>query len=113
MTDAHLGDVWLVDLGEPVGREQAGRRPAVVVSADEWNALPAGVVIVVPITSSYRRLESHIEVEANDSGLEQTSYAKCEDVRSVSEQRLIHRLGIVGPDALFRIGRALRYLLDL
>jgi PemK-like, MazF-like toxin of type II toxin-antitoxin system len=28
------GEVWLVDFGDPIGREQSGRRPAVVVSAD-------------------------------------------------------------------------------
>ena len=57
------GEVWLVDFGEPVGREQAGRRPAVVVSADQLNDSPAGVVIVVPCTTARRRLPSHIELE--------------------------------------------------
>ena len=41
---ARRGDIWLVDFGEPVGREQAGRRPAVVVSADPLNDSRAGVV---------------------------------------------------------------------
>ena len=107
------GELWLVDFGEPVGREQAGRRPALVVSADPLNEGPAGVVIVVPLTTTRRELPSHIEVEAGESGLDTTSYAKCEDVKSISDRRLVARLGACEPDVVFEIGRVLTYLLDL
>ncbi len=107
------GELWLIDFGEPVGREQSGRRPAVVVSADPLNDSRAGVVIVVPTTTAVRGLPSHIEIDPRDSGLEETSYAKCEDVKSISEQRLIARLGAVGDQEMFQIARALRFLLDL
>src|SRR5688500_14512027 len=107
------GEVWLVDFGEPVGREQAGRRPALVVSADPLNEGPAGVVIVVPITTTRRGLPSHIEVDTDESGLDRTSYAKCEDVKSVSDRRLVTRLGRCEADVLFDVGRVLTYLLDL
>ena len=46
----------MVDFGEPIGREQAGRRPALVISEDGLNDGPAGLVIVVPITSTQRGL---------------------------------------------------------
>ena len=107
------GEIWLVDFGTPVGREQAGRRTALVVSTDALNEGPAGIIIVVPITSTRRDLPSHIELDAAGSGLDQASYAKCEDVKSVSEQRLMRRLGGVGPDEMFAVDRSLRYLLDL
>lgn len=106
-------DVWLVDFGDPVGREQSGSRPAVVVSADALNDSKAGVVIVVPTTTTVRDLPSHVEIDPRDSGLDETSYAKCEDVKSISEQRLITRLGAVGEEAMFQIARALLFLLDL
>jgi len=107
------GEVWLVDFGEPDGREQAGIRPAVVVSADALNEGPAGVVVIVPVTSTRRDLPSHVEIEPGESGLDHPSYAKCEDVKSVSERRLIDRLGVVGPEPLFGIERVLRYLFEL
>ncbi len=107
------GEVWLVDFGEPVGREQSGRRPAVVVSADPLNESRAGVVIVVPTTTTHLDLPSHVEVDASDSGLREVSYAKCEDIKAVSDQRLIGRLGAVNDEVTFQIARALRFLLDL
>lgn len=107
------GEIWLVDFGEPVGREQAGTRPAVVVSTDALNEGPAGVVLVVPVTSTDRGIPSHVEIEPGESGLDHPSYAKCEDVKSISERRLVGRVGVAGPEPLFEIGRALRYLLEL
>jgi mRNA interferase MazF len=106
-------EVWLVDFGDPVGREQSGQRPAVVVSATSLNESRAGVVVVVPITTAYRDLPSHVEIDRGSSGLDEVSYAKCEDVKSVSEQRLIGRLGAVGDEVMFQAARALRFLLDL
>ena len=107
------GQVWLIDFGEPVGREQSGRRPAVVVSADLLNDSRAGVAIVVPLTTTHRDLPSHIQIDKSRSGLDEVSYAKCEDVKSISEQRLIAQLGAVEEQVMFQIARALRFLLEL
>jgi mRNA interferase MazF len=107
------GEVWLVDFGDPVGREQSGRRPAIVVSADRLNESRAGVVIVIPITTTHRGLPSHVEIEPGSSGLDEVSYAKCEDVKSISEERLIDRLGAATDAVTFDIGRVLRLLLDI
>lgn len=105
------GDIWLVDFGDPIGSEQAGRRPSVVVSADRLNQSRAGVVIVVPCTTRHRGLPSHVELDPQTSGLKEVTYAKCEDVKSVSEKRLITKLGDADEEALFDISRALAFLL--
>jgi mRNA interferase MazF len=107
------GEVWLVDFGDPTGREQAGRRPAVVISSDLLNDSRAGVVVVIPITTAHRDLPSHVEIERGSSGLDEISYAKCEDVKSISDRRLVGRLGVAGDEAVFQMARALRFLLDL
>jgi len=107
------GEVWLVDFGDPTSREQAGRRPAVVISSDLLNDSRAGVVVVIPITTAYRGLPSHVEIDRGSSGLDEVSYAKCEDVKSISDHRLVGRLGVAGDEAVFQMARALRFLLDL
>jgi mRNA-degrading endonuclease toxin of MazEF toxin-antitoxin module len=48
--------VWLVELDPVEGHEQAGRRPALVLSVDAFNASPAELVTVLPITSKVRAL---------------------------------------------------------
>ena len=108
------GEVWLVDLTPPRGHEQAGRRPALVVSADAFNRSRAGLVMVVPLTTRARGIPTHVEVRPPDGGLHETSWARCEDLRSVSTERLMAGpLGVVSGEVLVAIGERLRLLLQL
>ncbi|MGH3546425.1 MAG: type II toxin-antitoxin system PemK/MazF family toxin [Mycobacteriales bacterium] len=107
------GDVWLADLGDPIGHEQGFRRPIVVVSADNMNQGSSGRVIAVPLTRTRRRLPSHVEIEPGASGPTETSYATVEDLRSISVDRLIGHRGTLSSDALHRISRVAALLLDL
>jgi mRNA interferase MazF len=107
------GEVYLVDLGQPVGHEPAFRRPAVVVSVEILNNGPGGLVVVVPITTASYGLRSHVELEPEGSGLDHTSYARCDQLRVVSVERLSSRQGMIGPDQMRAIDQALRFVLDL
>lgn len=109
----HRGDVWTVDFGEPVGHEQGYRRPALIISADRLNTSRAGLVIVIPLTRTRRGLPSHIEITPAGTGLAETSYAKTEDIKSISTHRLTHRLGRADPATLRHITRALDWLLEI
>jgi mRNA interferase MazF len=105
--------VWLVDLDPARGHEQAGTRPALVVSADLFNQGPAGLVIVLPITSVAKSMRSHVSVEPPEGGLKTTSYAKCEDVRSISAERLRRRWGQVSARTMAAVEDVLRMLMEL
>ena len=107
------GEVYNVDLGQPIGHEPGSPRPAVVVSAEIFNNGAGGLVVVVPLTSAAYGLRSRIEVEPGGSGLAHTSYARCDQLRVVSTERLASRLGMIGPDSLRFIEQALRFVLDL
>ncbi len=107
------GDVWHVDFGDPVGHEQGFRRPAIIVSNDQFNQSWVERVVVVPLTRTRLGVNSHVEVEPGPSGLKHTSYATVEDVRSISVNRLIHHRGTVGSDVLVPIGRILGKVLGL
>jgi mRNA interferase MazF len=107
------GGVWLVDFGEPIGHEQGYRRPAVIISSDRMNASRAGLVIVVPVTTKRRMLPSHVELDPAESGLDEVGYAKAEDVKSISTDRLVRSIGHAPPHVLQRIEHSLTILLDL
>ncbi|MGL4178042.1 MAG: type II toxin-antitoxin system PemK/MazF family toxin [Dermatophilaceae bacterium] len=107
------GEVHDVDLGQPVGHEPGFARPAVVVSVDILNNGLGGLVVVVPVTSAAYGLRSHVEVEPGASGLDHTSYARCDQLRVISTGRLVSRRGMVGPGELHAIEQALRFVLDL
>lgn len=107
------GEIYSVDLGQPVGHESAFRRPAVVVSVDVLNNGPGGLVVVVPITTTGYGLRSHIELDPAGSGLDDTSYARCDQLRVVSVERLASRQGMISPELMQEIDQALHFVLDL
>ena len=107
------GEVYHVDLGQPAGHEPAFRRPAVVVSVDILNNGAGALVVVVPITSTGYGLRSHVELEPEGCGLDHTSYARCDQLRVVSVERLSTRQGMVSPNQMRAIDQALRFVLDL
>lgn len=107
------GEIYDVDLGQPVGHEPAFRRPAVVVSVELLNNSPGAPVVVVPVTSTAYGLRSHVEIVSGRSGLRDISYARCDQLRVISTERLSARLRVVAPNELHAIDQALRFVLDL
>ena len=110
---ASRGEIWLVGLDPTTGREQAGMRPALVISVDIFNHGAAELVIAIPITSRAKGVPLHIKVDPPEGGLSLTSYVKCEDVRSISTSRLIRKLGDVSPQTIESVEDRLKILLGL
>jgi len=113
MTKASRGEIWLVNLDPTQGREQAGTRPFLVISVDLFNHGAAELVVGIPITSKAKNIPLHVEINPPEGGLSLTSYAKCEDVRSVSTARLKKRLGKVLPQTIDAVEDRLKILLGL
>lgn len=107
------GDLWMVDLNPTKGREQAGTRPALVISVDEFNESRAELVIVLPVTSREKKIRSHVEVKKGEAGLNVQSFIKCEDIRSISVHRLVRRLGSVSATTMDAVKDRLEILLGL
>ncbi|MEW5866497.1 MAG: type II toxin-antitoxin system PemK/MazF family toxin [Bacillota bacterium] len=113
MLEPSRGDVWLVTLDPARGHEQAGRRPGLVVSVDLFNHGPAGLVVVLPITTREKGIPFHVELSPSEGGLSERSFVKCEDIRSVSKERLSTRLGAVSSVTMTAVEDRLRILLGL
>lgn len=107
------GEIWTVNLEPARGREQAGSRPALVVSTNTFNRGPADLVVVVPITSKDKGIPLHVAVRPPEGGVKTASFVKIEDVRSVSKDRLGKRWGCVTPQTLQEVDDRLRILLEL
>jgi len=107
------GEIWFLNLDPTQGREQAGSRPALVISVDAFNHGPADLVVVLPVTSTARGIPFHVAVSPPEGGVRQQSFIKCEDIRSVSRPRLQARWGMVGPHTLAAVEDRLRILMGL
>lgn len=91
------GELWLVNLDPTIGSEIKKTRPAVIISSDLIGILPLKVII--PFTDWKDRYASApwmVRIDPdNNNGLSKSSAADGLQVRSVSQVRLVKRLGVL------------------
>jgi len=109
------GEVWRINLSPTVGAEIRKTRPVVIVSSDEIGILP--LKIIVPLTDWKERYEEVVwmtKIESNDNnGLAKTSAADAFQVRSVSQERFVRKLGKVSNEQISEISEALGIVLKI
>ena len=105
------GDIVWADLNPTRGREQAGRRPVVVISADVFNER-SGTVIAMALTSQPQRAGFPLTLEIKCAKLGKLgkpgkpgkpSWVKISQIRTLSGQRLGRKLGRLAPEELDRL----------
>jgi mRNA interferase MazF len=107
------GEVWTVHLDPIVGHEQAGDRPALIISDDRLNHSPAGLAIVLPITGTDRAIAAHLRVPPREGGLRKPSLIMADQIRTISHKRLGRRLGSVSRTTMTHVEDCLRLVLGL
>lgn len=106
------GEVWDVDFDPRVGREQGGRRPALVISNDIFNREPNGLHFVVPMTRTDRGLRFQVVVNPPEGGLTNQSVIMCEQAKSTSIQRFVRYRGRLAPATVERVQAVVAGFLD-
>jgi len=102
------GEIYRADLDPVVGSEQGGIRPVVIIQNDTGN-LHSPTVIVAAITTRNKKpgLPIHVPISAQESGLKHDSIVLTEQVRTLEKSRLTRYLGMLSPEAMRRLDRAL------
>jgi len=103
------GEVWEVNLDPTIGAKIKKNRPCVIVSRDALARLP--LKIVVPLTEwkeAFARAPWHVLVEVTPkNGLSKKTSADTYQVRSISEERLVKRLGELSDQVMEEIRKGL------
>jgi len=96
MTIPSRGDLIWLDFDPQAGREQAGRRPAIVLSGSSFNEI-TGFAFVCPITSQSKdyAFEVPLPMDLPISGVVLTDQMKSLDVR----KRRIKMISHISPDS--------------
>jgi len=107
------GEIWWTDLNPTQGREQNGRRPVLIISGNLLNRY-LDVVLVVPLTTQIKRYKGNPILEPNSKNqLKSTSEALVFQVRSISKDRLLEKIGEVEPEIILEIKDTLQDILTL
>lgn len=105
----HRGDIRWAELDPVRGREQAGKRPVLVLSADVFNQA-SGTVIAVALTSQEPRAGFPLTLELTSNKLPKRSWVKISQVRTLSTERIGVRIARAS-DA--ETGRVLEGLIEI
>ena len=102
------GEIYYADLSPVVGSEQGGVRPVLIVQNDVGNRF-SPTVIAAAITSQHDKadLPTHIEVDAQGSGLVKDSVILLEQVRTLDKKRLREKMGHVEERVMEKVDLAI------
>ncbi len=102
MISAKRGEIWLVELNPTRGQEIQKTRPIVIISSDLFAPMP--LRIAIPITSWQDKFSDRpfmVRIDSNPAnGLERDSAGNVFQVRSLSTDRFVKRIGQVSEDIL-------------
>lgn len=108
-------EIRLINLEPTIGAEIRKKRPAIIVNDDDLGILPLKVII--PITDwkdKFEVAEWMIKIEPDENNnLRKTSSADCFQIRSLSEKRLIKKIGFVNELIMHEISIALSKVLKI
>lgn len=104
MAQIARGEIWLVDLNPVRGHD---------ISVDLFNQGASGLVVVLPITSKDKGIPFHVKINSPEGGMKTQSFIKCEDVRSISVERLDKCWGNVSSGTLAEVEDRLKILMGL
>ncbi len=105
MVAPHQGDIWLARLDPTVGSEIQKTRPCLIVSPDVMNR-HLRTVTIMPLTSGSKPTPFRLAMRLND----RDGLLLADQLRTVSNLRLIKKVAVAAPDTL---ASALRILQEM
>ncbi|MFY9371064.1 MAG: type II toxin-antitoxin system PemK/MazF family toxin, partial [bacterium] len=108
------GDIYYADLSPVVGSEQGGVRPVIVIQNDIGNRYsPTTIVAAITSQIDKAKLPTHIEISANEFGLDKDSVILLEQIRTIDKRRLKTRIGHLEGEIMNKVNSGLQISLGL
>lgn len=108
LADLRRGMVVWAELDPVQGREQSGRRPALVVASDLYLEQADTLAIIVPATTIDRDWPNHVLLTGSRLALVEPTFAMTEQPRTVTRQRLFDVAGMVDASTMSEVDMWLR-----
>lgn len=108
-------DIYLVDLNPTIGAEMQKIRPCIVVSNNDIGILPLKVVVPFIGYKDIHNAKSWLVVvkPTDTNGLSKTSTADALNIRSVSDERFLKKIGTVDEPTYQSLVKAMKIVLNI
>jgi mRNA interferase MazF len=108
------GEIYFAQLNPVVGSEQGGIRPVLVIQNDIGNQYsPTTIVLAITSQINKAKLPTHVELKAEQYGLERDSVILAEQIRTIDKTRLKQRLAVLDDEMMNFVDQALEVSLGL
>lgn len=101
------GQVYYINLGQPVGSEQGGRRPCVIIQNNAGNDHSQTVIIAPMTTSRKKYLPTHVETTDEDKKLFIGSIVLTEQIQTIDKSRVEEYICNPSENTMCRIDEAI------
>jgi mRNA interferase MazF len=109
------GEIWSTNLEPTIGAEMRKTRPVVIINNNEAGILP--LRIVVPITDwkiRYENIAWMVKIEPDETNkLSKISAIDAFQIRCLSEQRFVRKIGRISQEILDEVTTALAEVLQI
>ena len=108
-------ELWYIDWNPSRGSEQSGIRPALVIQNDLANQNDKYPnTIVLAVSTKGKPVSFHIEIKPSlSNALKEISYVKCEQVMTISKERLLNKIGALEAEYKVKLDKALNKTLNI
>jgi mRNA interferase MazF len=108
------GDVFWVDLGDPIGSEPGYRHPHVVVQNNVFNRSRINTVVVCALTSNLRRAKApgNVLLEEGEADLPKQSVVNVSQIFTVDKKDLGERIGALSRQRVRQILDGIRLVIE-
>lgn len=107
------GQIWWVDLAEPVGSAPGYRRPALVVSSDRFNRSRIKTVVMATVTSNLRMAAAPGNVELPGTLLPKPSVVNVSQLLTIDRELLHDAIADLPSAVMAEVDAGLRLVLGL
>jgi mRNA interferase MazF len=108
------GEIYFAQLNPVVGSEQGVIRPVLVIQNDIGNQYsPTTIVLAITSQINKAKLPTHVELKAEQYGLERDSVILAEQIRTIDKTRLKQRIAVLDEEMMNFVDQALEVSLGL
>ena len=108
------GDIFWIDLGDPLGSEPGYRHPYVVIQSDAFNQSRIRTVIVCALTSNLRRAKApgNVLLEEGEGRLTKRSVVNVSQLYTVDRESLSDKVGALSRERIVEIVDGVKLVLE-
>lgn len=108
------GEIYFAQLNPVIGSEQGGIRPVLVVQNDIGNQYsPTTIILAITSQINKAKLPTHVELKADQYGIERDSVILTEQIRTIDKTRLKQRIAVLNDETMKKVEQALAISLAL